>query len=88
MSAAKLLVATIVAPPFAMKTADSTWEGLSIDLWHAVASKIGVEYEIQTRDTFGQLVDAVEKRAVDVVIALAASPEREIILDLSHPLRS
>ena len=81
---AKLLVGTIAAPPFAMKRADGTWEGLSIDLWHAVASVLGVQYEIRKCDTFGQLLDAVEKGKLDVVIMLAATEKRETLLDLSQ----
>ncbi|MHC5077112.1 MAG: amino acid ABC transporter substrate-binding protein, partial [Planctomycetota bacterium] len=33
----KVLVAVIDAPPFAMKTKDGRWEGLSIELWQAIA---------------------------------------------------
>ena len=81
---AKLLVGTIAAPPFAMKRADGTWEGLSIDLWQAVASVLGVQYEIRKCDTSGQLLDAVEKGKLDVVIVLAATEKRETLLDLSQ----
>ena len=81
---AKLLVGTIAAPPFAMKTTDDTWEGLSVDLWHAVASVLGVQYEMRKYGTMGQLLEVVENGKVDVVIALAVTEKREIILDMSH----
>lgn len=81
---AKLVVGTIAAPPFAMKTADGTWEGLSIDLWHEVATVLGVQYELQQYDTIGQLLDAVEKGKLDVVVALPATEKHEITLDMSQ----
>ena len=81
---ARLQVGTIAAPPFAMKTADGRWEGLSIDIWQAVASAMGVQYEIREYNTMGRLVNAVERGELDVVIALAATEKREIILDLSQ----
>ncbi len=80
----KLIVGTTAGPPFAMKKADGTWEGLSIDLWQAVASVLGVQYEIQQYGTIGQSLDAVKNGQLDVAIALAATEKREIILDMSH----
>jgi ABC-type amino acid transport substrate-binding protein len=81
---AKLLVGTMVAPPFAMKTTDGVWEGLSVDLWQKVASVLGVQYELQRYGTIGAYLDAVEKGKLDVVIALAVTEKRETLLDLSH----
>ncbi|MBL0714803.1 MAG: transporter substrate-binding domain-containing protein [Desulfosarcina sp.] len=80
----KLSVGTVVAPPFAMKGADGTWEGISIDLWQAVASVMGVQYEIRKSDTFGQLVDAVENGKLDVALALAVTEKHEIALEFSN----
>ena len=42
----KLMVGTMVAPPFAMKTADGSWEGLSIELVKMIAQDLGAEYEL------------------------------------------
>ena len=81
---AKLIVGTMDAAPFAMKTADGVWEGLSVDLWQKVASVLGVQYELQQYDTTGAYLDAVEKGKLDVAIALAVTEKREILLDLSQ----
>jgi ABC-type amino acid transport substrate-binding protein len=35
--------------------------------------------------TFEQLEEAVAKEKLDIVIGLAATEQREIVLDLSHP---
>ena len=84
----KLLVATVDAPPFYIKTPDGRWEGLSIELWQAVAQELGVKYELREY-TFEQARDAVIRDKVDVIPALAVTEQREIIMDLSHPyLRS
>jgi ABC-type amino acid transport substrate-binding protein len=85
----KLLVATIDLPPFAMKTADGGWEGLGIDLWRAVASELGVDFELREYATIGQVADAVKKGEIDVIPVAAVTPEREVFLDFSnHYLRS
>ncbi len=81
----KLRVGTVVAPPYAVKTAGGTWEGFSIDLWQAVASMIGVHYDVKEYGTFDQLVDVVANEKLDVAIGLAGTEQREAILDLSHP---
>jgi len=82
---AELQVGLVAAPPFAMKTADSGWEGLSIDLWRAVASALSARYEMREYGTFGELVDAAANGKLDIVIGLAATEQREVILDLTHP---
>jgi ABC-type amino acid transport substrate-binding protein len=84
----KLLVGVVDAPPFYMKTPDGRWEGLSIELWQAVAQEWGVEFELREY-SFEQLRDAVIRGKVDVILALAVTEQREISMDLSHPfLRS
>ena len=82
---AKLKVGTVVGPPFAIKTAGGAWEGLSLDLWQAVASELGTQYNIKEHSTSEQLVEAVAHGKLDVALILAATEQRESILDLSHP---
>jgi ABC-type amino acid transport substrate-binding protein len=90
----KLLVGVVDAPPFAMKTTDGSWEGLSIELWQAIAQELGVEFELREYSPVReyspeQLLDAVTRGEVDVIPALAATEQHEIIMDLSLPfLRS
>jgi ABC-type amino acid transport substrate-binding protein len=84
----KLLVGVVDVPPFSMKTPDGRWEGLSIELWQAVAQELGVEFELREY-SFEQVRDVVTKGKVDVILALAVTEQREISMDLSHPyLRS
>ena len=84
----KLLVAVVDAPPFYMKTPDGRWEGLSIELWQAIALELSVEFELREYN-LEKLLDAVNRGEVDVIPALAVTEQHEIIMDLSHPfLRS
>jgi polar amino acid transport system substrate-binding protein len=84
----KVVVAVAEVPPFAMKAKDGRWEGLSIELWKAIAQKLGVEFELREYSP-DQLVEAVTKGEVDVIPALAATEQHEMIMDLSLPfLRS
>ena len=80
----KIIAGTIVAPPFAMKTAVGTWEGLSINLWQAIASELGAQYEIRAYDTIEQILEEIENHNLDVAIALMVTEQRETILDMSH----
>jgi len=81
----KVLVGVMDTPPFAMKTKDGRWEGLAIELWQAIAQELGVEFELREY-TPEQLMDAVKRGKVDVIPALAATEEREIIMDLTLPI--
>ena len=80
----KLAVGTMVLPPFAIQTVDGGWEGLSIELWQAIARDMGVEYEFIAYDNIDQFMAEIEKGELDVLIAMAVTASREAVLDLSH----
>ena len=85
----KLLVGTIFAPPVSMKLADGQWDGLSIELWHRVAQKLGVQYELREYSSIGEILAAVENRELDVITAMPVTKHREMLMDFSNPfLRS
>ena len=72
-----------------MKSADGQWEGFGIELWRRVAQKLEVQYELREYQSFGEIVAAIEKRELDLTIALAVTKRREILMDFSQPfLRS
>jgi polar amino acid transport system substrate-binding protein len=79
-----LLVGAIVAPPLYMKTADDRWEGLSVELWKAVAQDIGVPFEFREFSTFEHLLDALEKREIDVIPSLPVRERFESTMDFSQ----
>jgi len=81
----KLLVGAMVAPPFAMKTADGRWEGFSIELLKMIAQDLGTEYEIVEYNSFAHILEEVEKGKLDLFTALAVTAQRETIVDFSHP---
>ena len=81
----KLLVGAMVAPPFAMKTADGRWEGLSIGLIEMITRDLGVEYELVEYNNYPQVLEAVEKGKLNLFTALAVTAPRETIVDFSHP---
>lgn len=79
-----LLVATIIAPPFSMKSDEGTWYGISIDLWKIMAQRLGFEYSFKEYDLHG-LLKAVENRDVDMgIAAISMTSEREKLMDFSH----
>ena len=79
-----LLVGAIVAPPLYMKTADDRWEGFAVELWQAVAQGIGVPFEFREFNTLEHLLDALEKREIDVIPSLPVRERFESTMDLSQ----
>jgi len=54
-SAQKLIVGVKEAPPFAIKQADNTWSGLSIELWQAIAMDLHLSGPAHmTQDIYGK----------------------------------
>ena len=79
-----LIVAVREVPPFAMRGTSGRWEGLSVDLWQAVADQTGLEFSWKEIPLDATLAD-LETGAVDVgVAALTITAERERRIDFSH----
>ena len=79
-----LLVGAIEAPPYCMKTADNQWEGLGVELWQAVAQRIGLPFEFREFSTLELLLDALEKREIDVIPSLPVRERFESTMDFSQ----
>jgi polar amino acid transport system substrate-binding protein len=87
-AAAKLIVGTKHAPPFAIKSEDGTWSGVSIDLWRAVAAELDLKYEFKEYDLAG-LLKATREGSIDAAVAaLTVTAEREEAMDFTHPLHT
>jgi len=79
-----LVVGTKEAPPFAIRGADGSWSGISIDLWQNIAADLGVEFELREME-LAALLAAVGGGDVDVAVAaVTVTPEREAAMDFTH----
>ena len=81
----KLVVGTIFSPPFAMKKSSGGWEGLSIELLHAVSQELGIDFELREYSTMIQIMDAVANGEIDLVPMALITESQELILDFSNP---
>ena len=78
-----LIVATDTAfVPFEFKEGDK-YVGFDIDLWDAIATEIGVTYELRPMD-FAGIIPALQTGQVDVALAgITIKPERQEVIDFS-----
>lgn len=84
-NANKLRVATKTIPPFVMKDKDQ-FTGYSIDLWKALADDLKLDYEWVEVKTVGEQLQAVQQGDADLAIAaISMTPQREQVIDFSHP---
>jgi len=82
----ELVIGTKEAPPFAMKAADGTWQGISIDLWRRVADQLHLHYRFAEEPDVQGLIDGVAAGKFDVAVAaLTVTAGREQILDFTQP---
>jgi ABC-type amino acid transport substrate-binding protein len=83
-----LLLGTKEAAPFAMKGPDGQWQGLSIELFARIAAAQGWEYTYRELP-LEELLAEVENGALDAAVAaLTITPEREAVVDFSHPFHT
>jgi ABC-type amino acid transport substrate-binding protein len=88
LSATPLIVGTKSAPPFAIKNADGSWQGISIELWRTIAAELGLAYELRELDLEG-LLQGVEQGTLDVAVAaLTITAAREKGVDFTHPFHT
>jgi ABC-type amino acid transport substrate-binding protein len=80
-----LVVGTKEVAPFAMRQADGSWSGISVDLWEHIADELGFTFEWRETDLPG-LLAGIESGAFDAgVAAVTITPEREAVMDFTHP---
>jgi len=80
-----LRIGTREAPPFAMKTADGGWEGISISVLEALSERLGFDFTLVEAD-LAEMVNGVAAGRLDASIAaMTITVERERIVDFSHP---
>jgi polar amino acid transport system substrate-binding protein len=80
----KVVVGTVVAPPLCMKTADSQWEGLSIEIWQAVAQRLDFLSEFREYTGLGPLMDAMKNGEIDVIPFVVVEDSYESAMDFSQ----
>ena len=54
----ELVIATKVAPPFAMQDAEGRWQGLSIELWQQIAAAEQLTFEFREM-TLQQMLESL-----------------------------
>lgn len=85
-AAAALRVATRIVPPLVTQQNDALG-GFSIDLWNAIAQRLGVETTFVLQPTVAALLDAVKTNQADLAIAaISITAERDREFDFSQPI--
>lgn len=68
-----------------MKNSEGTWSGLSVELWEALAGRVGIRYQWREYP-FEDLLKAVANADVDVAVGpISLTSDREVIMDFTHP---
>jgi len=80
----EIIVGTKEAAPFAMKSPEGEWSGISIDLWRRIAEKQNLKFRLHEEQTVPGLIDAVAAGKIDIAVAaLTVTAAREQILDFT-----
>src|SRR3974377_1951936 len=85
----EVVVGTKETPPFAMKAADGSWSGISIDLWRRVADDLHLRYRFAEEANVQGLIDGVSNGKFDIAVAaLTVTAARERVVDFTEPFYS
>lgn len=82
-----LVFATVERPPFAMRAADGTFSGFSLQLIREVADELGRDVEFVMVDAFPEMFEQIMAGNVDGAVAnISITAEREQVMDFSQPI--
>lgn len=83
---APLKIATKPLEPFVFIAEDGSLSGFSIELWEVIAQDLGLDYEWVKVGKVTEQLAAVQDGTADAAIAgISMTPEREEVIDFSHP---
>jgi len=83
----KLAVGTKVVKPFAFKSADGRWTGISVDLFEEMTRDFGYEIEWRESPSTDALVDEVAAGRVDLAVAaITMTPARAERVDFTNSM--
>jgi len=83
-SAQVIKVGIASSPPFAMKNTRGAWEGISVDLWKAVAAKLGIRCEYQECD-YAKIARMLAEGTLDAGVGQISSLElNDPGIDFTH----
>jgi polar amino acid transport system substrate-binding protein len=85
-SAEPLKVSVVERKPFVVKS-DDQFTGFSIELWDAVAAKLGRSYQVQTHESFSEMLRSVSSKEADLAVAnISITASRETEMDFAQPI--
>ena len=72
--------------PFVMKGEEGALTGFSIDLWTAIAERLGAKGQVIEKATFAEMLSDLAKGEADLAIGnISITAQREATLDFSQP---
>ena len=72
--------------PFVFIDENGRPSGFSIDLWNAIATDLGIQFEWVPAGTVNELIDDLQSGKIDAAIAgISMTPEREPLVDFTYP---
>jgi len=83
-----MIIGTKIAPPFAMKSDDGTWSGISIELWQRIAADLHLHYRFE-EVSLDELINGTAEHRLDAAIAaITVTAGRAERVDFTQPYYS
>src|SRR5262249_46345626 len=80
-----MIVGTKVAPPFAIKSEDGSWSGISIELWRRIAADLHLSYRFE-EVSLDELINGTAAHRLDAAVAaITVTATRAESVDFTQP---
>lgn len=71
--------------PFSYRNDEGKYVGFDIDMWKAIANRLGIKYDLQPMD-FQGIIPGLQSGNIDAAVAgMSVTGKREKVIDFSYP---
>ena len=84
----RLQVAALRSPPFSWQDEGGFWQGIAVALWAEIAQDLRLSYDLVPTDAQDLVAGVAAGRYAIGIGALSVTPDREEMVDFSHPFFS
>jgi len=79
------VIAALTSPPFSWRDDSGYWQGIAVALWAEIAQELRLSYVLVPTDAPELVAGVASGRYALGIGALSVTPDREEIVDFSHP---
>jgi diguanylate cyclase (GGDEF)-like protein/PAS domain S-box-containing protein len=72
-------------PPYSFVDKKDQFNGIAVDIMNALSKKLGIDFEVYPKTSWGNIYSATSEQRVDVIASMVDRPEHRERFNFTHP---